>query len=385
MSCCGKEIDGLEDIEASSITTSNIQVADGTVSAPSIAFTNDTNTGFYRFGNDSIGVAANGNQLMLLDSGGILCNQPVGFPNGTVSLPSMNFQSSSSTGFYRIGSNNVGLAINGVKLLDYSSNTLALLGASGATASLQVSNLNSTANSKAISKISVGGASADDPYSLYQVDSVASYAVGIDNSDSDKFKVSYNAGDDAVLGTNDQMNITANTNTRFFYPVQIPNGLLSNPSLQFSGDTNTGIYWIGAGNIGISTSGALRIDVNSLRALFTNDVSAPRIYSATATSASIANTASTTFGVSGGGATNTLSPTTINTDIYLVNAFAVGTGNYHATAICKLWNPAFTILSTISTNGFAIAISGNNIQITNNTGSATAIKLSVQAFSAGTT
>lgn len=49
-----------------------------------------------------------------------------------------------------------------------------------------------------------GGASAGDPFVLFQVAGVTSWSVGIDNSDSDTFKVSKNGS----LGTNDYFSIT---------------------------------------------------------------------------------------------------------------------------------------------------------------------------------
>lgn len=41
-------------------------VPDGTVGVPGIRFTSDTNTGFYRYGNDSIGFSTNGTYRMLI-------------------------------------------------------------------------------------------------------------------------------------------------------------------------------------------------------------------------------------------------------------------------------------------------------------------------------
>lgn len=261
----------------SEITASYAQFEDGSVSSPSVSFIKDTNTGFYRFQDNTIGVSTNGNQLMLLDSTGVLCNQPVGLPNGSVSYPSLNWQLDTSSGFYRIGNDNFGFSVNGVKLLDISSNTIALLAASGSTASFQLSNLNSTANSKAVSKISVGGASADDAYSLYQVDNISSYAVGIDNSDSDRFKISYAAANDAVLGTNDQFTILPNTNIRAWYPFQLPLGLVSNPALQFAGDTNLGLYRPAAATLAVVCAGAEQMTINTTSATFTNFIKSAQV------------------------------------------------------------------------------------------------------------
>jgi len=60
----------------------------------------------------------------------------------------------------------------------------------GATAQLKTGNTdNSNAASHYRHKISTGGASAGDPWTLWTVEGLANYSIGIDNSDSDKFKI----------------------------------------------------------------------------------------------------------------------------------------------------------------------------------------------------
>jgi hypothetical protein len=56
--------------------SSIISNSDGTVSAPSVTFTNDTNTGLYRIGSDIIGISVNGSKIAQLDSNGITANLP---------------------------------------------------------------------------------------------------------------------------------------------------------------------------------------------------------------------------------------------------------------------------------------------------------------------
>lgn len=51
--------------------------------------------------------------------------------NGTVSLPFYSFSSDPDSGFYRIGANNIGLTLNGAKVVDY--NTSGMNGPIGAT------------------------------------------------------------------------------------------------------------------------------------------------------------------------------------------------------------------------------------------------------------
>lgn len=53
--------------------------------------------------------------------------------NGTVALPSLAFLNSTNAGWYRIGANNIGGSIAGVKLLDLSAALLGVTGAISAT------------------------------------------------------------------------------------------------------------------------------------------------------------------------------------------------------------------------------------------------------------
>src|SRR6185369_2750819 len=48
--------------------------------------------------------------------------------NGTVSLPEFTFTSDTDTGIYRIGANNLGVAVNAAKVLDVSATGLGVVG-----------------------------------------------------------------------------------------------------------------------------------------------------------------------------------------------------------------------------------------------------------------
>ena len=51
-----------------------------------------------------------------------------GFPAGTVAAPSLYWTTDTATGFYRIGANNIGYSYNGTKLLDLSATLLGVTG-----------------------------------------------------------------------------------------------------------------------------------------------------------------------------------------------------------------------------------------------------------------
>lgn len=70
---------------------------------------------------------------------------------------------------------------------------------SGGRNSLSVTNLNNTASSRSSAIISVAGTTADDADLSFIVTGTTTWSMGLDNSDSDKFKISASA----TLGTSD--------------------------------------------------------------------------------------------------------------------------------------------------------------------------------------
>lgn len=64
---------------------------------------------------------------------------------------------------------------------------------SGTTRTFTVIDTNNSASSNAALQLSVAGATADDVFTRFAVSGVSSYALGIDNSDSDRFKIAYAA------------------------------------------------------------------------------------------------------------------------------------------------------------------------------------------------
>lgn len=101
------------DITASSVPLS---VPNGTVSAPTYTFTGDENTGIYRVGSDSMGLAVGGTAAIILDG-----NALVEIQNGSVSTPALTFISDTNSGLYRIGADNIALGTNGIRAIEITS------------------------------------------------------------------------------------------------------------------------------------------------------------------------------------------------------------------------------------------------------------------------
>jgi hypothetical protein len=72
---------------------------------------------------------------------------------------------------------------------------------SGSSVLLTLQNNSNTAGSGARLAVLVGGGTGDDPWALFQVAGVTSWSAGIDNSDSDRFKIS----NSATLGSGDYL------------------------------------------------------------------------------------------------------------------------------------------------------------------------------------
>jgi hypothetical protein len=101
-----------------------------------------------------------------------------------------------------------GGSVTAATTIDAGGNITATKSASGANVDVKATNGSNTASSNARLVASVAGASANDPVTLYDVNGVTNWISGIDNSDSDKFKIASSA----ALGTNDRLTIDTSGN-----------------------------------------------------------------------------------------------------------------------------------------------------------------------------
>jgi len=164
-----------------------------------------------------------------------LISTAVGFDttgNGTAAAPAYTFASDPDTGIYRVGANDIGVATNGTLAFDVS--------ATAATSALPL-------------VLPVGSAAApagtftgDTDTGIYRV---GANDIGISAGGTLRFDVSATAATLAL-------------------PLVLPVGSAAAPAGTFTGDTDTGIYRVGANNIGVATNGVLAFDVSATAVTF---------------------------------------------------------------------------------------------------------------------
>lgn len=114
--------------------TGAIKGANGTASAPGYSFASDLNTGMFRVSADVLGLAVGGTSILQVSSTGVSVTGSITssaqslYPDGTVLLPQYSFTADPNSGMYRIGDDNVGVAVNGAKVLDVSTTGLNVVG-----------------------------------------------------------------------------------------------------------------------------------------------------------------------------------------------------------------------------------------------------------------
>jgi len=113
--------------------TGVIKAPDGAVDAPAITFTDDTDCGLYRIGANNIGVAVNGAKVLDVGTAGLGITGVAKLGNGTVSLPAYSFTDDPDSGIYRIGANNLGIAVGGAKVVDVATTGVTVTGIIQAT------------------------------------------------------------------------------------------------------------------------------------------------------------------------------------------------------------------------------------------------------------
>ena len=117
-----------------SATDGNITLDDGTAAAPSLNFTNEPTTGLFRASANVMGFAVNGVSRATMTTTGVTVTgtiTPTGSVHaaaGSVGNPSLAFNADQTTGLYRIGASNIGVAAGGAKVLDVATTGLGVTG-----------------------------------------------------------------------------------------------------------------------------------------------------------------------------------------------------------------------------------------------------------------
>lgn len=106
----------------------SVSLPDGSNSSPSLNFSNETNTGFYRNGAGTIGVSVLGAEIAQFVATGMEV------VDGAVGTPAYTFIGEPSSGFYRNGAGNLGVAILGAEVAEFEAGGLKLSAAAVASA-----------------------------------------------------------------------------------------------------------------------------------------------------------------------------------------------------------------------------------------------------------
>ena len=95
----------------SDITTpSGLSMVDGSESSPSLNFISDTNTGIYRIGNDNIGISLGGVKEIDISQTRLETISPIYLPDGAQSSPSLAFSGDTYTGFWKTTGEGIGIS-----------------------------------------------------------------------------------------------------------------------------------------------------------------------------------------------------------------------------------------------------------------------------------
>jgi hypothetical protein len=213
-----------------------IRSVDGSSASPTYSFTSDSNTGMYLNAADSLSLATGGNDQLVITSTESTFNNPIRSVDGSSASPTYSFTSDSDTGMYLNAADSLSLA-------------------TGGDDQLVISSTESTFNNHVRS---VDGSSASPTYSF--------------TSDSDT-GMYLNAADSLSLATggNDQLVITS-TESTFNNPIRSVDGSSDSPTYSFTSDSDTGMYLNAADSLSLATGGNDQLVITSTESTFNNHV-----------------------------------------------------------------------------------------------------------------
>lgn len=189
-------------IDAVRFPISPVLVQNGSAAAPAVAFVNETDTGLYLSGGDTLAFSAGGTLRFFIDT---VLNANA---NGSASAPVYTWGADTDTGMYRITGNVIGFSTGGAFKVGIGSQGIGL----------------------------VDGSAAGPAYTFDADTNTGIYRGGTDNMR-------------LVTGGAVAIELTSAQRALFV------DGAVGSPAVSFASETGTGVYRIGSGNIGIAVSG----------------------------------------------------------------------------------------------------------------------------------
>ena len=254
-------------ITSNLVVGTNIGLGDGAVSAPTINFNSDRNTGLYSNAADVIGFATGGLSRVIiandkitaanaLFTGNVVLQANIRIASQELAtVPDYTFARSPQTGIYLSGADTLGLATAGVGrfIIDTSKiqSTFVLQGPAGTIAAPAYSH------------------SADTNTGIYnsQPDELGLVTGGVLRCTVSNTAILPNSNATIDFGAiaNAYNNITT-------VNVQLGDGTVTSPSIKFIGDTNTGLYRSADDSIGVTTGGVNKVVIANTNTSFNHGV-----------------------------------------------------------------------------------------------------------------
>lgn len=201
--------------------TGALTIPDGATATPSLNFTSDATTGFWRTGANNIGFSKGGSEVGELTTAGW---QALG---STAAAPAFSSISDTNTGMYFVGADELGFSTGGTLRMNVT-----------------------TAQFVPRLPMQITGGSVSTP----------DYAFNADTNTG-----MYNVGaDDLGFATNGTLRQDISTTAITTTLVELgPNGAVGAPAYSFSGDPDTGMYDVSANNLGFATNGTVGMILSS--------------------------------------------------------------------------------------------------------------------------
>ena len=247
---------------------STVRAGDGSVSAPSHSFINDTDTGAYLIGADVLGLATGGTERVRVNASGQVGIDADPAALVAVQIGSTTGLSTATPKVFSLGgtySNAAGQNPK-IRLLDDGASIVGI----GVSAS-QLDYMAPTGVSHVfyINAVEQGRINTSGQWAMGDgLVGTPTYSFG-----SDLNTGIYRVGVDTIgISTGGTLRAQVNASGQFL----VGDGAVGTPTIGFASDTNTGLYWVSADILGVTVGGAERVRFSTTQALGSNgSVSAP--------------------------------------------------------------------------------------------------------------